>query len=112
MTKHAEATRVILRLGVTGDGELALTVQDNGRGFALEDAGAFVAVRHGNGLRHLRERLAGAGGQLEIHSRRGAGTTVKMSIRLGASDAGRNGSGVEGRPDGQGVGGRRGRAEL
>lgn len=74
--RHAHATRVDVGLHSTGHG-VRLTVRDNGVGFdvarTLERAGHGMSL----GLLGLRERVALAGGRLEIISARGKGTEVR-----------------------------------
>jgi signal transduction histidine kinase len=73
VAKHAPgATRVSISLSRNGD--LRFEVRDNGPGFALDDAA------DGRGLVNMRDRMAAAGGELEIHSRPGAGTEVVGTI--------------------------------
>jgi signal transduction histidine kinase len=73
VAKHApEATRVSISLSRNGD--LRFEVRDNGPGFPLDDAA------DGRGLVNMRDRMAAAGGELEIHSRPGAGTEVVGTI--------------------------------
>jgi signal transduction histidine kinase len=73
VAKHAHATRV--RVDVTHeDGRVILAVCDDGRGFDLAQA------RPGTlGLRSMRERAEGVGGDLEIVSVEGGGTMVTMT---------------------------------
>ena len=71
--KHAGATQVDVTLRVSG-GEITLTVSDNGRGFAGEDAGA----AGGYGLTSLRGRAARIGGVLEVVSLPAHGTSVRL----------------------------------
>lgn len=78
--KHAAATEVEIVLRVQHD-ELAICVRDNGRGFEPAKAGPF-----GNGLRNLRQRLAALGGNAQIASEIGQGTTVKLRAPLPPPD--------------------------
>jgi signal transduction histidine kinase len=72
--KHAGAERV--RLAATAkDGELVLSISDDGRGGA--DAGA------GSGLVGLADRLEAIGGSLSVDSPAGAGTTLVARIPQG-----------------------------
>jgi two-component system, NarL family, sensor histidine kinase NreB len=57
-------------------GRLRLTLRDNGRGFDP------AAAHDGHGLVSLRGRARGLGGQLEISSSPGQGTTVILSVAL------------------------------
>lgn len=68
--RHAGASRVEVELSVV-DGEVRLAISDDGRG---------GAVRPGNGLSGMQERLAEAGGRLEIDSPPGGGT--RLLVRL------------------------------
>ena len=74
--KHAEATRVTVRLSQT-EKVVALIVQDNGKGFELE------SVRDGGlGLIGMRERVGLLGGRLTVESSEGAGTMLKAEVPL------------------------------
>lgn len=75
--RHAHASEIILALTIS-DKEVALRVRDNGRGFAGEDA----SLRHGLGLRLLRERVAELHGVVQVESRLGAGTTLTVRLPL------------------------------
>jgi signal transduction histidine kinase len=83
--KHSGATVVRVEMTVTGL-EFELKITDNGRGFA-EPARTAVAVpkpgvRGGNGLKNMRQRLEALGGEFQLTSQPGAGTTVTLRIRL------------------------------
>jgi signal transduction histidine kinase len=71
--KHSQATAATVRLSVAG-GRVRVTISDDGSGGA--------AVRAGGGLRGLAERLEELGGELEIDSPPGAGTTLTGVIPL------------------------------
>jgi len=69
VAKYAAARSV--KVGLTmNNGDLCLTIKDDGRGFDLARKPA------GTGLPNLRDRLQQAGGKLTVESRPGAGTTV------------------------------------
>jgi signal transduction histidine kinase len=70
--RHADATTVRLELRAVAGGAV-LEVADDGRGF---DASSASAPTAGVGLRLMRERIAELGGELELDSRPGSGTTV------------------------------------
>ncbi len=72
--KHAQATRVTVRLENSEGGLLRILAEDNGRGF---DA-ARLDRQEGRsfGLRSMRERVERAGGQFSIDSAPGQGTRV------------------------------------
>jgi len=71
--KHADATRVTLRLEMT-DAEITLSVENDG---AAHDE----AARPGMGLLGMRERVAALGGGFNIASG-ASGTTVRATIPL------------------------------
>ena len=75
--KHAGATEVQVRL-TTEQGNLKVTVTDNGTGFDLSQAEA----RGGDGLLNIRKRLRNIGGSAVISSRNGDGTKVEMEAAL------------------------------
>ncbi len=79
--KHAEATRVVLRLSFRAD-DVSVEIRDNGKGF---DYSAIVSspVSDGHlGLFGMRERAGMLGGILKIESKPGAGTLVKLSFPI------------------------------
>lgn len=68
-----------IRVGVHAEGnELVLYVQDDGRGFDV----AAAARAGGFGLSNMRKRAALLGGELDIDSRPGEGTTVMLRMPL------------------------------
>jgi signal transduction histidine kinase/DNA-binding response OmpR family regulator len=81
IAKHAEATRVMLRVNKT-NGRVDFCVEDNGRGFALPQAAAPDPSRKGIGLVAMEERMRMAGGFLEIRSQEGQGTRISFSIPI------------------------------
>jgi two-component system sensor histidine kinase UhpB len=72
--RHANCDRADLTLRVT-DHALVLDVRDQGRGF---DPGAVTA----NGLLGMRERALLVGARLDVRSRPGHGTLVRLSLPL------------------------------
>ena len=75
--RHAHATEITLALAPCGEG-VELGIHDNGRGFNPEDP----SLRHGLGLHLLRERVEELHGSIQLESRPGAGTTLKVQIPL------------------------------
>ncbi len=73
VARHAQATHVALRLERSGS-RAVLTVEDDGVGFAPDDPSA------GNGMRNMRERAESLGGKLEVVSKAGKGTTLRISF--------------------------------
>jgi signal transduction histidine kinase len=73
--KHAQPDRIRLRLHHQ-DGQVAVTVADDGAGF---DPG-LAEQRHGMGLGVMRERVAELGGALQLESTPGQGTSVRVLL--------------------------------
>ena len=73
--KHASATRADVVLHDGPDGTLCLHIADNGRGF--DDADLRTG---GLGLVGMRERVAAAGGTLQVTGTPGEGTTVEARV--------------------------------
>ena len=82
VVRHAAASHVRVQLRSRGDA-LEVRVRDDGRGFEPQPADA-----HAHGM---RERLRGIGGELDLRSRPGSGTEVRLlipNIFQGGCDAG------------------------
>jgi signal transduction histidine kinase len=73
--RHARATRAGVHV-VREDGSLRIEIEDDGRGFRVGDAGADAGGHYG--LQMMRERAAEIGADLDIDSRRGGGTRVRV----------------------------------
>jgi signal transduction histidine kinase len=82
--RHADASRVGVRLDSYGDDRLALTVEDDGRGYPYH--GTFDSAELGRrklGPRSLRERIAALGGELTLESRStGSGLEIVLPLSL------------------------------
>jgi len=75
--KHAQAKSIVLSLKQS-DGELTLTVKDNGHGFEKGSS-----VREGMGLRIMEYRADMIGAMLRVDSTIGKGTTVASRLKVG-----------------------------
>ena len=75
--RHAHAERIALRLEERADGAVALSVADDGSGFALGEAG--LRSRR-LGLTSMEERARALGARLAIISAPGEGTTVELEL--------------------------------
>jgi signal transduction histidine kinase len=88
VTKHAQASRVVADLSLTG-GVLSLEVSDNGRGLSSVD----LAKARSFGIRGLHERASTVGGWVDLSSG-AAGTSLILSVPLegavGGADPGEN----------------------
>lgn len=80
--KHAAASQVQIVIARTAN-EVALTVEDNGRGFDFIETG--VNTTDGLGLLGMRERVAAIGGTLVVESEPGSGTALFVRAPLPAS---------------------------
>lgn len=79
--RHARARNLWLRL-FTADGRLALSVRDDGGGFDPEAARRRAAGGASLGLAGMEERIALAGGTLELRSAPGQGTILLATFPL------------------------------
>jgi len=79
--RHANAREV--KVSLTHENEqVALTVEDDGEGFDVEKAFKGDAASDCFGLLGMRERARMVGGELEISSKPGSGTTVGVRLPL------------------------------
>src|SRR6266566_3236709 len=81
--RHAQAHAVDVELCEAG-GALQLIVRDDGRGFDVPAARQRAVNGGSQGLLSMQERVALAGGDLEIDSAPGRGTTVRARLPLTA----------------------------
>jgi signal transduction histidine kinase len=86
--KHAGASQLWVELDY-GPGTIALEVRDDGRGGAVDRA--HVTSSGHFGLTGMRERAAAIGGELEVESAPGTGTSVRL--RAPAPEAAREQTG-------------------
>jgi two-component system sensor histidine kinase DegS len=76
--KHAEASRVTIKIEPKANGNCVVSVTDNGKGF--ESRSARQRRPSSSGLVSMRERAATVGGTLKIDSKVGSGTTITMTL--------------------------------
>jgi signal transduction histidine kinase len=76
IVKHSHATNIFVDAAYEGTG-LSIRIQDDGRGFHQTEI-----LQKGNGLRNMRQRIESIGGQFEIHSDTGGGTSIRMQVNL------------------------------
>jgi two-component system, NarL family, sensor histidine kinase UhpB len=82
VARHAQAKRVTVELcDDAGPALLELTIRDDGRGIA-------PGTPRGFGIRGMRERVEGLGGNYRIASEAGRGTCVHISIPTGQPQRG------------------------
>jgi signal transduction histidine kinase len=80
--KHAQATRIWVRLKMLREGMSMLEVEDDGVGFDMNVVGATYENRGSLGMINLRERTDLVNGVLRIDSAPGRGTRVQVVIPL------------------------------
>ena len=73
VVKHAQATELVINIALNGN-LLAISVQDDGRGFVPDDRPA------GNGLNNMKRRLDDIGGKCFVTSALGKGATVHIEL--------------------------------
>ncbi|MGH8298270.1 MAG: sensor histidine kinase [Steroidobacteraceae bacterium] len=76
--RHAGAQSVTLRFTIEGDA-CRFTLSDDGRGFDAADP----KFRWSHGLMGMRQRVRALGGQFEIESTPGAGSTLRVVVPIG-----------------------------
>lgn len=74
--KHADPRQIKLGLELKND-QLVIEVSDDGKGFGLDGT-----TTMGNGLENMQKRLNAIGGQLQVKSKPGQGTTVRLQVSL------------------------------
>jgi signal transduction histidine kinase len=84
--KHASATEVRVSLTLAESG-FSAAIEDNGVGFDPAGVGPTSAkdplrIVSGNGLANMRKRIEGIGGECQVVSAPGKGTTVKFIVRI------------------------------
>jgi len=77
--QHAHAAHVDVTLDLEGE-MVAVTVEDDGRGFDVKEILAAARERKGMGLITIQERTEMLGGKVEIESSLGRGTKVRLEL--------------------------------
>ncbi len=82
---HAHATNVQVSLDFQEEEEkVVVTVEDDGSGFDVNELQGPTHQRKGLGLHTIRERAEMLGGEMQIESRIGRGTKVRLEIPISA----------------------------
>ena len=81
VAKHSGADHVRVCMDKS-DGSLALVVEDNGKGFDVDEVTLGGAHRKGFGLTSMRERAELTGGAFSMSSRLGEGTSLRVTWPL------------------------------
>jgi len=79
IAKHAQADRVEISL-VKKDSRILASIQDNGKGFDLDRVRHPESPERGFGLVGIQERVSLLGGQIDIQSKPGFGTLIRIEI--------------------------------
>ena len=82
IARHAHASRVEIRV-TKDDRQVTLEIEDNGQGFDLPRDWLDLARTGHLGLVGMRERAQAIGGRVEIESRPGKGTRVRVCVPIG-----------------------------
>ena len=85
VVKHSGSGQAHLRMDRSNEGWVQVTIEDKGAGFDVK-AAAQPGSREGLGLFSIRERLETMGGRMEIDSRPGSGTRVRLLAPLPDED--------------------------
>ncbi|HUG90380.1 MAG TPA: response regulator [Planctomycetaceae bacterium] len=85
VVKHSGSTAARLRMDRPDDAWVQVAVEDDGAGFDVSRA-ATPGGHEGLGLFSIRERLETLGGRMEIDSRQGAGTRIRLFAPLLSAD--------------------------
>lgn len=93
--QHAHASSIWIKIDIQGD-QLVLSIKDNGNGFAIQTSNRSAASEDGPqapasshehmGLRTMRERVQQTGGNWQLASQPGSGTTITASFPLSRPD--------------------------
>lgn len=81
VSKHSRASHASVLLE-RQDGEVRITIEDDGRGFDVKKTGR----TGGMGLAGMRERAAAIGGELHVESAPGRGTTLFVRVPMQRAD--------------------------
>jgi signal transduction histidine kinase len=77
--RHADANHISISL-YFGPDSLVMKIVDDGKGFNYEELNTSNITSRGSGLSNMTRRAALAGGNLQIRSQPGEGTTIELAI--------------------------------
>lgn len=80
--KHSAAKNAIIYLGYNNHGELTVNINDDGRGFDINEAEISASHSDKFGIISMRQRASSIGGLLSIRSKVGEGTEISVNIPL------------------------------
>ena len=85
--KYSKAKTITLSM-VAQNGQVELSVEDDGVGFDAEAVLNYSTDRFGYGLFSIRERLKDYGGGMDINSRKGEGACIRLKAPMNAGKLG------------------------
>ena len=85
IVRHAEATRVAVVLTYT-PASVVIRIEDDGKGFDVEDAFTQGRLQQNLGIHGMRERANLLGGDLTLRSSPGQGTVLTVEIPVASED--------------------------
>lgn len=85
VAKHAEASRASVKLDIRPT-QIDLSISDDGRGFDPEQVLRGDSSHTGWGLLGIQERTALIGGQVQMDTEPGHGTTIRVQVPLMAEE--------------------------
>ncbi len=86
VVRHSDASQVWIRYYPSGQ-NMALEIKDNGKGFEIPSDWVSLTRRDHFGMAGMKERVDAVGGKIQIASKPGRGTTVKVKVPMGACAA-------------------------
>ena len=78
VAKHSQADKVMASLRLVSD-EIELVIKDNGQGFELTEVQTIDYQERGVGLESIKERTVVFGGTLDLQTKPGQGTTIRVT---------------------------------
>jgi len=78
VAKHSQADKVMASLRLVND-EIELVIKDNGQGFELTEVQTIDYQERGVGLESIKERTVVFGGTLDLQTKPGQGTTIRVT---------------------------------
>lgn len=75
-TRHADPTKIEVQL-VYSEGEILMTIEDNGKGFDVNEISG-----EGLGIRSMKTRVGAMSANLDIVSRKGRGTIISVVVPI------------------------------
>jgi two-component system sensor histidine kinase UhpB len=83
VAKHAAAEKLVIQLEHSTNGDIALHIEDDGRGFDLNNR------RNGMGLLGMRERVEALNGNISLASEPDKGVSIHIQIPFSTKTANR-----------------------